>query len=215
MVDELSWRVRKVLCTHHHADQIGGNLDVKRTYHCEVIGPRAEAGRIPGMTTEVGEGDKVILGDAEAIVMDLPGHPAGHVGYWFKTADVLFCGDVLYPMGCGRVFEGSPAQMWQSLLKIRALPPDTKIYCAHEYGERNYRFARSIDKENAQLQARGDGFRNLQQSGGIGVPFTLADEVATNPFLRADNPAIQKAIGMAGKNPIDVFTELRRRHDET
>ncbi len=214
-LDQLAWRVRKILCTHHHADQIGGNLDIKRSYHCEVVGPRAEAARIPGITSEVGDGDKVTLGDAEATVMDLAGHTSGHIGFWFKDSGVLFSGDVLYPMGCGRLFEGTAEQMWNALLKIRALPPDTKVYCAHEYAERNYKFARGLDRDNAALKARGEMFRNQLQAGGIGVPFTLGDELATNPFLRADDPTFQKQIGMAGKSPIEVFAELRRRRDET
>lgn len=118
-------------------------------------------------------------------------------------------------MGCGRLFEGTAEQMWQSLLKIRALPPDTKIYCAHEYAERNYKFARGFDRDNAVLRKRSEDYRTLLQGDAVGVPFTLSDEVATNPFLRADDPAFQRQIGMAGKNPVEVFAELRRRRDES
>lgn len=213
-LDQLAWRVRKIFCTHHHIDQVGGNLDLKRSFHCEVIAPKAESSRIPGVTSEVSEGDKVMLGDAEAIVMDLSGHTSGHIGYWFKDSGALFCGDVLYPMGCGRVFEGDAAQMWRTLQKIRALPPETKIYCAHEYAERNYKFARSLDPHNAALRPRGEWFRNQVQAGGVGVPFTLADELKTNPFLRCDDDTFVKQIGMAGKKPVEVFAELRRRRDE-
>jgi len=187
-LDQLGWRVRKILCTHHHADQIGGNLDIKRSCHCEVVGPRAEAARIPGITNEFGEGDKVTLGDAEATILELPGHTSGGIGFWFKDSGVLFSGDILYPMGCGRMFEGTAEQMWNSLLKIRALPPDTKVYCAHEYAERNYKFARGLYRENAALRTHGEAFRTSLQGGGIGVPFTLSDELATNPFFAPTIP---------------------------
>lgn len=151
-------------------------------------GPRAEAARIPGITNEFGEGDKVTLGDAEATILELPGHTSGGIGFWFKDSGVLFSGDILYPMGCGRMFEGTAEQMWNSLLKIRALPPDTKVYCAHEYTERNYKFARGLYRENAALRTHGEAFRTSLQGGGIGVPFTLSDELATNPFFAPTIP---------------------------
>ncbi len=213
-LDELAWRVKKVLCTHHHADQIGGNLDIKRAYHCGVVGPAGEAPHIPGITQQVKEGDKIMIGDAQAEVMELPGHTSGQVGYYFRDAASLFCGDVLYPMGCGRTFEGTAEQMWNSLRRIRSLPPDTKIYCAHEYSGRNIKFARSIDHANPALKTRGDAVRALVQGGEMGVPFKLSDELGTNPFLRVDDPAFQAAVGMAGKSPVEVFAELRRRRDE-
>ena len=214
-LDQLAWRVKKVLCTHHHADQVGGNLDMKRTYRCDIVGPAGEAPRIPGLTVQVKEGDKVAVGDAQAKVMDLPGHTTGHIAYYFRDSGDLFCGDVLYPMGCGRLFGGTAEQMWDSLKRLRSLPPDTKIYCAHEYSERNYRFARANDRENAAVKTRGDALRATVHGGAVTVPFKLSDELATNPFLRVDDPAFQKRLGMAGKTPVEVFIELRRRRDES
>lgn len=214
-LDEMAWRVRKVLCTHHHADQIGGNLDMKKSYNCEVIGPEAEADRIPGITSGVKQGDTVAIGDAAAKVIALPGHTSGQIGYWFESAKTLFCGDTLSPLGCGRLFEGNAADMWESLKKIRALPGDTQVYCSHEYSERNYKFARSVDRENEAIRAKGQQIRtNLAAGKHVSVPFPLADEIALNPFLRADDPEMARLIGMdEGTDPVEVFAELRRRRD--
>ena len=210
----MAWRARKILCTHHHADQIGGNLDLRNSFHADVNGPKAEAARIPGITHPVGGGDKVTVGDVAGVVLDLPGHTAGGLGYWFEEASALFSGDILYPMSYGRLFESTAEQMWSSLKRIRALPANTMVYCAHEYFERSFKFARMVDKENEMVLKRGRELKARLQGGQMGAPFELGDELDVNPFLRADNEAFQRQLGMAGANPVEVFAELRRRRDE-
>ena len=219
-LDSLGWRLRKVLCTHHHADQIGGNLDMKKSYNCEIIGPEADAEQIPGITSGVKDGDRVTIGDVAGTVIALPGHTTGQIGFWFESAKVLFCGDALSPLGCGRVLGGgTAAQMWETMKKIRALPGDTMIYCAHEYAERNYKFARTVDRENQAIRERGQMIREKMAAGKdakyVSVPFSLADEVALNPFLRADDPEMARLLGMEeDTDPADVFDEIRRRRDD-
>jgi len=212
----MGWRVQKIFCTHQHADQIGGNLDMKMSYSCEVFGPEAEADKIPGITKGVKDGDKISIGDAQGVVLALPGHTAGHVGYYFPTAKALFCGDVLSPLGCGKVLGGTVDLMWESLKKIKALPEDTQIYCSHEHSERNYKFARKIDGENQAIRKRGQTIReNITAGTNISVPFLLSDEIAMNPFLRADTPEMAEMVGMPeGTDPRDVFDEIRRRRDD-
>ena len=215
-LNKLGWSVRKIFCTHQHADQIGGNLDMKMSYSCEVFGPEAEADKIPGITKGVKDGDKISIGDAQGVVLALPGHTAGHVGYYFPTAKALFCGDVLSPLGCGKVLGGTVDLMWESLKKIKALPEDTQIYCAHELSERNYKFARKIDGGNQAIRKRGQTIReNITAGTNISVPFLLSDEIAMNPFLRADTPEMAEMVGMPeGTDPKDVFDEIRRRRDD-
>ena len=216
-LDNIGWRLRKVFCTHQHADQIGGNLDMKTSYNCEVIGPEAESDNIPGITTAVKDGDKISIGDAQGTVMSLPGHTVGHVAYFFPSAKALFCGDVLSPLGCGKVLGGTVDSMWESLKKIKALPADTMLHCAHEHSERNFKFARSIDRENEGIRARGQKIReNIAAGNNISVPFLLADEIALNPFLRADTPEMAELVGMPeGTDPEDIFDEIRPRRDDS
>src|SRR5579875_3693668 len=141
MLADTGWRLTHILNTHHHGDHTGGNLELKAATGCTIVGPRADRARIPGIDVELGEGDEYALGAAVARVFDVPGHTRGHIAYWFSGSRALFCGDTLFLMGCGRLFEGTPAQMWTSLSKLRALPPDTRVYCAHEYTQSNARFA--------------------------------------------------------------------------
>ncbi|HYC03622.1 MAG TPA: hydroxyacylglutathione hydrolase [Azospirillaceae bacterium] len=209
----LGWRPSLILNTHHHGDHIGGNEALKERHHLRLTGPRAERGRIPGMDDLVAEGDRFHLGKRPVRVFEVPGHTRGHVAFWFEDADALFCGDTLFALGCGRLFEGTPAQMWDSLLKLRGLPDSTRVYCGHEYTAGNARFALSVDPDNAALQIRAQEIADLRARGEPTIPSLLGIERATNPFLRADDPALAARLGMAGAAPAEVLGEIRRRKD--
>jgi hydroxyacylglutathione hydrolase len=210
---ETGWSLTHILNTHHHADHAGGNMALKAATGCVVVGPRADAQRIPGIDVEVGEGDTVALGAHEATVHDTPGHTRGHIVYHFRDQAIAFVGDTLFAMGCGRLFEGTPGQMWRSLSKIMEWPDDTVIYCAHEYTEANARFALSVDPDNQALLRRAREVKALRAGGHWTVPTTLALEKATNPFLRAADPGLRAHLGMGGASDVEVFAETRRRKD--
>jgi hydroxyacylglutathione hydrolase len=207
------WKLDWILSTHHHADHTGGNLEVKQATGCQIAGPKADAARIPGIDLGLAEGDRFRLGDAEAGVFETPGHTSGHISYWFADAGALFCADTLFSLGCGRLFEGTPEQMWRSLSKFAPLPDGALVYCAHEYTQSNARFALSVDPENPTLQARAAEVDRLRAAGRPTVPSTLGAERAANPFLRAGDPEIRSRLGMEGADDVAVFAELRKRKD--
>jgi len=207
------WKLSHILNTHHHTDHIGGDRELKAKWGCPIIGPRAETARIQGMDVLVAEGDRYAVGTQTAEVFEVPGHTSGHIAFWFKGSDALFCGDTLFALGCGRMFEGNPPGFWNSLLKLRALPDATRVYCGHEYTQSNARFAVSVDPNNAALRARAAEIDALRAAGKGTIPSLLGQEKAINPFLRADDPALQAAVGMAGADPAEVFAEIRKRKD--
>jgi hydroxyacylglutathione hydrolase len=213
VLDRTGGRLDFILNTHHHNDHVGANLALKAATGCTIIGPSYDADRIPGIDRSVSEGDRVSLGASEAEIIFTPGHTRGHIAFWFAGDDALFCGDTLFSLGCGRLFEGTPQQMWDSLRRLRALPPHTQVFCAHEYTASNARFALSIDGGNPALCQRAEEITRRRAENLPTVPSRLGEEVLANPFLRADDPALAGRLGLAGRPPVDVFAEIRRQKD--
>lgn len=210
---ERGWSLTHILNTHHHGDHVGGNLDLKTKTGCTVIGPAYDRERIPGIDIAVDEASGADFGGRHAQVFFVPGHTRGHIAYWFAEDRALFCGDTLFSIGCGRLFEGTPAQMWSSLLKLRALPDDARVYCAHEYTQSNCRFALTAEPENADLAAEVERVATLRAAGRFTIPATLGREKSCNPFLRADQPALRKRFGGAGMSDADVLGAIRAAKD--
>jgi len=211
--DRRGWKITHILNTHHHGDHVGGNLEIKAATGCIIVGPKRDKARIPGIDVEVDDGDCYKFGEAEARVFFVPGHTSGHIAYAFTKERALFCGDTLFALGCGRLFEGTPAQMWKSLGRLRELPDDMSVYCAHEYTQSNARFAVTVESDNKALLARSAAIDAARARGEATVPSLLGEEKATNPFLRADVAAVQHAVGMPGGDPVAVFAEVRHRKD--
>lgn len=208
------WRLTDILVTHHHGDHTAGIAELKKRHKCRVVAPRAEAARIGNVDLQAAQGDKVKIGALEGRVIETPGHTAGHVAYVFDADKLAFVGDTLFSIGCGRVIEGTPESMWNSLLKLRALPDDMEIYCGHEYTQANIRFAMTIEPDNMQLAARASQVERLRKQGSPTIPVTIGEEKAANPFLRADRPEIAASVGLAGKPPVAVFAEIRARKNK-
>jgi len=205
------WKLTDILVTHHHADHTDGIKALKDKYNCRVVAPAGEAAKIPAVDETVREGDKVSVGKLSANVIETPGHTLGHIAYWFHGEQVAFVGDTLFSVGCGRVIEGTPDQMWRSLVKLRDLPDSTEIYCGHEYTLANIKFARTIEPNNKTLAARETEAKQQVSQNEATIPVTIGEEKKTNPFLRADIPEVAAGISMAGKPAAQVFAEIRER----
>jgi hydroxyacylglutathione hydrolase len=208
------WKLTDILVTHHHADHTDGIMELKEKYKCRVVAPAAEADKIPGVDLTVREGDKVTVGKLSANVIETPGHTSGHIAYWFHADQLAFVGDTLFSIGCGRVIEGTPGMMWRSLLKLRDLPNDTKIYCGHEYTASNIKFAKTIEPDNKDLAAREAQVAQQLAKGEPTIPVTIGEEKKANVFLRADVASVAAGIGMSGKEASQVFTEIRARKNK-
>lgn len=207
------WQLTHILNTHHHYDHAGGNDALKAQWQCQVVGAAIDAERIPGIDLEVKDGESLAFGSAQAEVLEVPGHTSGHIAYYFAEAQIAFVGDTLFALGCGRLFEGTPQQMNDSLNKLMALPDDTVVYCAHEYTEANAAFAATVEPDNPALQQRIQDIQRLRKAGQPTVPTSIGLERATNPFVRADSSELQSVLGMVGADAVDVFAETRRRKD--
>lgn len=212
-LQDKGWKLTHILTTHHHGDHIAGNSALKSETGCLIIGPKKEAGSIPGIDREVEEGSTFNFGDYAVRVLDTPGHTLGHVTYWMPDANVVFVGDTLFSLGCGRLFEGDAEMMWKSLEKLRLLPKETLIYCGHEYTKSNAAFALSVEPNNEALQQRAAEIEELRAAGRPTLPVSLAAELAQNPFLRPESGEIQANLNMAGQPLATIFAELRRLKD--
>ena len=211
---ERSWTLSHVLITHHHWDHVGGLDEVLAAFpRAKVIGAKADEARLPPLGQAVREDDTISIGDEKGTVIDVSGHTVGHIAYHFPGSDAVFTADSLMALGCGRVFEGTAPQMWASLSKLAALPPETIVYSGHEYTQSNGKFAATIEPQNADLISRLRDIDAARSAGQPTVPSSLALELATNPFLRAGEPAVQRLVGMEGADPADVFAEIRGRKD--
>lgn len=210
---EHGWRLTHILTTHHHGDHVEGNAALKQRFGCTIIGPRAEAGKVPGLDSAVAGGDSFSWAGREVRVLDCPGHTAGHIAYHLPEEELLFAGDTLFSLGCGRVFEGTMEQMHRSVSQFAALPASTRLHCGHEYTQSNARFALSVEPGNAALVARAAEVDRLRADGKMTCPSLLGAELETNPFLRTGSAEIRRNLGLADASDAEVFAELRRRKD--
>ncbi|GAQ92721.1 Glyoxylase [Klebsormidium nitens] len=203
-----------ILNTHHHWDHTGGNLELKKEFGAQVVGPAADKQRIPGIDVALAEGDTWQFGGHEMHVFDTPGHTRGHVSFYFPGSEALFTGDTLFSLGCGKLFEGTPQQMWASLSKLAALPAATRVYCGHEYTQSNARFAWAVESGNERLAQRSDEIARLRSERKPTIPTTLGLELATNPFLRPSSQEIREAVrAKPDASDAEVFAAIRRKKD--
>lgn len=207
------WQLTHILTTHHHGDHVEGNLALQRRFGCAIIGPKAEADRIPGIDRQVAGGDTFDWAGHGILVLDCPGHTKGHIAYHIPTEAAVFAGDTLFSLGCGRVFEGTLEEMYGSVSQFKSLPPETRLYCGHEYTQSNARFALSVEPGNSALHQRADEVDRLRAAGLMTCPSSIGAELATNPFLRTDSAEIRRNLALETATDAQVFAELRRRKD--
>lgn len=212
-ISRTGWKPSLLLITHHHHDHVEANLTLKERFGLSIIGPAAEATKIPGIDLEIAQGDEIDFGAQKISVIETPGHTSGHVSYYLSQSDILFSADTLFALGCGRLFEGTPADMRASLEKLAALPPQTAVYCGHEYTLSNARFALSVDAGNVALQERAKAIEALRAEGKPTLPTTIGEELETNPFLRWSNAEIRQNLNMETATDDAVFAEIRKRKD--
>ncbi len=207
------WQLDQIWLTHHHWDHVEATDEIRAATGARVFGAGADAHRLPPLDLALADGDSFAFAGHEVSVMDVSGHTVGHIAYHIADARAAFTGDSLMALGCGRVFEGTFAQMWESLSKLAALPPETRVFSGHEYTAANARFALSVEPDNAALAQRAAQTEAARARGRATVPSSLAQELATNPFLRAGQPGIKRALGMENRPDAEVFAEIRRQKD--
>jgi len=205
------WRITQIWNTHWHPDHAGGNAAIKAATGCRITAPEVDAPKIAGVDRTVGNGDTAELGEWTAQVIDVGGHTMGHIAYHLPEAGIAFVGDSVFALGCGRMFEGTAPQFWASLSRVKALPADTALYCAHEYTASNARFALHADPDNVELQIYAREVDERRARGESTVPMQLGRELRTNPFLRADDEDMRNRWGGAG--PAETFARLRAAKD--
>jgi hydroxyacylglutathione hydrolase len=209
------WTLTDILVTHHHADHTDGIAGLKSKYNCRVVAPYEKRTPIAQVDLHVKEGDTVKVGNLTARVLETPGHTLDHISYMFDADQALFCADTLFSIGCGRVIEGTYPMMWDSLLTLRALPNDTRVYCGHEYTASNVKFALTIEPNNPALKKRAEDVAKLRAENKLTIPSLIRDEKEANVFLRADVPAVAASLNMSGKTPAEVFGEIRERKNRS
>ena len=202
-----------ILNTHHHADHVNGNLELKKKYNSKILGFSQDKRRIPGIDILLEENQKQKIGNLEFEVMFIPGHTKGHIAFFFSKEKIAFTGDTLFSLGCGRVFEGTHEEMFYSLNKIKNLPPDTKIYCGHEYTKSNLNFCLAYDTQNALLKEKAIDIQKKLNSNLPTIPTILGQEIKTNIFLRCNDPEIKLALGLKDSSEVEVFSKLRDLKD--
>ena len=210
-LDAMGWTLTDILLTHHHADHVDGLPYLRGT--ARVIGCAADAYRLPTLDVAVADTETITICGEDAQIFDVSGHTIGHIAVHFPASGILFTADSLMALGCGRLFEGTPEQMWDSMQKLRALPDDTRVCSGHEYTETNAAFALTIEPDNKDLILRQQNISATRTAGQPTIPSNLGDEKRTNPFLRADNPDLQSAMDMIGAAPTDVFAHIRKKRD--
>ena len=209
------WKLTDILITHHHHDHVGGVAELKQKYGCRVVAPHDKKAQIANVDLRVANADVVKVGNLLGRVVETPGHTLDHISYVFDGEKALFAADTLFSIGCGRVFEGTHPMMWESLLKLRALPDDFKLYCGHEYTASNVKFALTVEPDNPALQARAAEVTKLRADSKPTIPVLLGEEKKSNVFLRADDPIVAVKLHMKGASPADVFGELRERKNKS
>jgi hydroxyacylglutathione hydrolase len=208
---ERGWTLSHILVTHHHSDHTGGVSELKQAFRAAVYGPANDTRPIPGLDHALKGGDEFKFSGHSLSVIFAPGHTKGHIVYHLPAQNLAFVGDVLFSLGCGRVIEGTMDQMWTSLDSLRRLPPETSVYCGHEYTLANARFALTVEPGNQALRKRADEVAELRAKSLPTLPTTIAAERAANPFLRPESPEIRKTLGMPDASNAQVFAELRER----
>ena len=214
--DEVIKKYKKlnfILNTHHHADHVGANLELKKKYNSKILGSNIDKDRIPGIDILLIENQKQKIGNLEFEVIFVPGHTKGHIAFFFSKEKIVFTGDTLFSLGCGRVFEGTHEEMFNSLNKIKKLPPDTKIYCGHEYTKSNFNFCLAYDPKNTFLKDKKIDIQKKLDSNQPTIPSTLSQEIKTNIFLRCNDPQIKHTLGLKDSSELEVFSKLRDLKD--